>query len=136
MNLDHAIERLYALKVDTTTRDGDGTPHEKPHKPLLLLAVRGWSLRLQAVPGASCSGFPNALATPDHIPWCQELRDRFTARFEVVRKLNDRNSQGSAGVSPASSPSNAAKMAALPTNGPRRAVAQWRRRIALCTNHH
>ena len=42
MNLDHAIERLYALKVDTTTRDGDGTPHEKPHKPLLLLAA-AWS---------------------------------------------------------------------------------------------
>jgi len=27
------------LRVDTTTRDGDGSAHEKPHKPLLLLAV-------------------------------------------------------------------------------------------------
>lgn len=27
-----AITRLYHLKVDTTTRDGDGAPHEKPHK--------------------------------------------------------------------------------------------------------
>ncbi len=33
------ISRLYHLKVDTTTRDGDGSPHEKPHKPLLLLAA-------------------------------------------------------------------------------------------------
>ena len=70
MNLDHAIERLYALKVDTTTRDGDGTPHEKPHKPLLLLAV--FDL------------IDQGLATPDHIPWCQELRDRFSARFNLV----------------------------------------------------
>jgi putative restriction endonuclease len=31
------------------------------------------------------------LATPDRIPWCQELRDRFTRRFEVVRKHNDSN---------------------------------------------
>jgi len=36
VNPDAAIERLYNLKVDTTTKDGDGTPHEKPHKPLLL----------------------------------------------------------------------------------------------------
>jgi putative restriction endonuclease len=77
MTLDVAIERLYALKVDTTTRDGDGTPHEKPHKPLLLLAA--FDL------------IDQGLATPDHIPWCQELRDRFTVRFELVRKLNDRN---------------------------------------------
>ena len=111
MTLNDAIERLYALKVDTTTRDGDGTPHEKPHKPLLLLAV--FDL------------IDQGLATPDHIPWCQALRDRFSARFEVVRKLNDRNNQGSAGVSPASLFSDAAKMAALPTNG-----------LALCKNHH
>jgi hypothetical protein len=39
VTLDHAIERIYALKVDTTTRDGDGTSHEKPHKPLLLHAA-------------------------------------------------------------------------------------------------
>jgi hypothetical protein len=39
MNIAEAIARLYALRVDTTTRDGDGAPHEKPHKPLLLLAA-------------------------------------------------------------------------------------------------
>jgi putative restriction endonuclease len=77
VTLDHAIERLYTLKVDTTTRDGDGTPHEKPHKPLLLLAA--FDL------------IDQGLATPDHIPWCQALRARFSARFELVRKLNDRN---------------------------------------------
>lgn len=77
MTLPEAISRLYALRVDTTTRDGDGAPHEKPHKPLLLLAA--FDL------------IDTGLATPDHIPWCQELRDRFTARFQIVRKLNDQN---------------------------------------------
>jgi putative restriction endonuclease len=72
-----AISRLYQLRVETTTRDGDGSPHEKPHKPLLLLAA--FDL------------IDEGLASPDRIPWCQELRDRFSARFEVVRKVNDRN---------------------------------------------
>jgi len=39
MTLNDAIERLYALKVDTTTRDGDDTPHENPHKRLLIIAA-------------------------------------------------------------------------------------------------
>lgn len=30
-------------------------------------------------------------AKPVHIPWSQELRDRFTARFLLVRKHNDQN---------------------------------------------
>ena len=63
MTLNDAIERLYALKVDRTTRDNDGTPHEKPHKPLLLLAA--FDL------------IDQGLATPNHIPWCQALRARF-----------------------------------------------------------
>jgi hypothetical protein len=33
-----AIERLYDLRVGTTPVE-EGTPHEKPHKPLLLLAA-------------------------------------------------------------------------------------------------
>ena len=78
MTLNEAIERLYNLKVDTTTRDGDGSPHEKPHKPLLLLAA--FDL------------IDEGLATPENIPWCQALRDRFSARFMLVRKLNDQNS--------------------------------------------
>jgi len=69
-----AIERLYDLNVGTTPVE-EGPPHERPHKPLLLLAV--FDL------------IDEGLATPDHIPWCQELRDRFKARFEVARKHND-----------------------------------------------
>jgi len=61
MQLAEAIARLYALRVDTTTRDGDGSPHEKPHKPLLLLAA------LDLI--------DEGLASPDRIPWCQALRD-------------------------------------------------------------
>ena len=77
MQLAEAIARLYQLRVDTTTKDGDGSPHEKPHKPLLLLAA------LDLI--------DEGLASPERIPWCQELRDRFSAGFELVRKLNDRN---------------------------------------------
>lgn len=33
------------------------------------------------------------LAAPDRILWCQELPDRFTARFLLVRKHNDQNNQ-------------------------------------------
>src|SRR6476620_3667130 len=71
-----AIDRLYSLKVGTTPVE-EGAPHERPHKPLLLLAV--FDL------------IDEGLATPDHVPWCQELRDRFTARFNLVRKHNDQN---------------------------------------------
>ena len=39
MTLNAAIAQLYQLRVDTTTRDGDGSPHKKPHKPLLLLVA-------------------------------------------------------------------------------------------------
>jgi putative restriction endonuclease len=71
-----AIERLYELNVGTTPL-AEGAPHEKPHKPLLLLAA--FDL------------IDEGLATPERIPWCQELRDRFTARFLLVRKHNDQN---------------------------------------------
>jgi hypothetical protein len=36
--IDQAIERLYALRVGTKPVE-EGSPHEKPHKPLLLLAA-------------------------------------------------------------------------------------------------
>jgi len=71
-----AIERLYDLHVGTTPVE-EGSPHERPHKPLLLLAV--FDL------------IDEGLATSEHIPWCQALRDRFTARFLLVRKHNDQN---------------------------------------------
>ncbi len=71
-SLGRAIERLYDLSVGTTPVE-EGPPHERPaplrslgevgHKPLLLLAV--FDL------------LDEGLAAPDHVPWCQELRDRF-----------------------------------------------------------
>lgn len=76
MLLAAAIERLYELNVGTTPL-AEGAPHEKPHKPLLLLAA--FDL------------IDEGLATPERIPWCQELRDRFTARFLLVKKHNDQN---------------------------------------------
>ncbi len=76
-SLDHAIERHYDLNVGFT-QIGKSSRHERPHKPLLLLAA--FDL------------IDEGLAMPDRIPWCQELRDRFSARFEVVRKHNDQNS--------------------------------------------
>lgn len=79
MLLAAAVERLYDLSVGTTPLE-EGTPHERPHKPLLLLAA--FDL------------IDEGLATPERIPWCQELRDRFTARFMLVRKHNDHPTNG------------------------------------------
>lgn len=76
MTLPLAIERLYELNVGITPLE-EGAPYEKPHKPLLLLAA--FDL------------IDEGKATPDRIPWCQELRDRFTARFLLVKKHNDQN---------------------------------------------
>ena len=76
MTLDHAIERLYDLRPGTTPVE-EGSPHERPHKPLLLLAA------LDLI--------DEGRATPARIPWCQDLRDRFSARFLQVRKHNDQN---------------------------------------------
>lgn len=70
-----AIERLYDLKVGVT--GGAGKRHERPHKPLLLLAA--FDL------------IDTGLATPERIPWCQELRDCFSARFNIVRRHDDQN---------------------------------------------
>lgn len=75
-DLSQAIEKLYNLKVGTTPV-AEGAPHERPHKPLLLLAV--FDL------------IDEGLATPDRIPWCTELRDAFTRSFNLVRKHNDQN---------------------------------------------
>jgi putative restriction endonuclease len=76
VTLDEAIERLYDLNVGITPLE-EGAPHERPHKPLLLLAA--FDL------------IDEGKATPDRIPWCQELRDRFTVRFLLVKKHNDQN---------------------------------------------
>ena len=76
MTLAEAISRLYALRTGTTPVE-EGAPHERPHKPLLLLAV--FDL------------MDEGLATEERVPWSQALRDRFTARFLQVRKHNDQN---------------------------------------------
>jgi putative restriction endonuclease len=72
---DEAIEALYDLNVGVI-----GTPsgrHERPHKPVLLLAV------LDLISAGR--------ATAEHVPWSPELRERFSAYFEVVRRENDQN---------------------------------------------
>lgn len=76
MTLQEAIEKLYDLRVGTTS-SSDGSPHERPHKPLLILAI--------------FEMIDKGEATPDRIPWCQTLRDHFTKRFDIVRKHNDKN---------------------------------------------
>lgn len=76
MTPDAAIERLYDLHCGTTPVE-EGSPHERPHKPLLLLAA--FDL------------IDEGKASPERIPWCQDLRDRFSARFLTVRKHNDQN---------------------------------------------
>ena len=75
MTLDAAIERLYDLNVGIIGVGGER--HERPHKPLLLLAA------LDLI--------DEGKAAPDRIPWCQDLRDRFAARFLLVRKHDDQN---------------------------------------------
>jgi putative restriction endonuclease len=74
MTVNSAIERLYELNPGTTPME-EGSPHERPHKPLLLLAA------LDLI--------DEGLATPERIPWCQQLRDRFSARFVRVRIQNN-----------------------------------------------
>jgi putative restriction endonuclease len=76
VSLSEAISRLYDLRPGTTPVE-EGFPHERPHKPLLLLAA------LDLI--------DEGKATPQRIPWSQDLRDRFSARFVRVRQHNDRD---------------------------------------------
>ena len=72
---EQAVEALYHLNVGVI---GTGAErHERPHKPLLLLAV----LDLIA----------EGRAMPDRIPWSQDLRQYFTRYFQLVRKSNDQD---------------------------------------------
>lgn len=71
--LDEAVEALYDLSVGIIGHGAER--HERPHKPLLLLAV----LDLIA----------NGQATPARIPWSRELRARFAAYFPIVRSHDD-----------------------------------------------
>jgi putative restriction endonuclease len=74
-SFEQAVEALYALNVGIIGQGADR--HERPHKPVMLLAV------LDMIAQGRC--------TPDRVVWCQALRERFTAYFEVVRKLNDQD---------------------------------------------
>lgn len=71
--LTRALDSLYRLKVGVT---GVGAGrHERPHKPLLLLAV--------------LEGLDAGEATPDRVPWSRALIARFGRRFGVVRAADD-----------------------------------------------
>ena len=63
--ISQAIEALYGLHVGVMPGQ---ERHERPHKPLLLLAA----LDLIA----------SGQATPDRIPWWPELRSHFRLYFE------------------------------------------------------
>ncbi len=71
--LDEAIEILYGLNVGIVGIGGER--HERPHKPLLLIAA------LDLI--------DHSQATPTRIPWNQDLRTRFSELFELVRNHND-----------------------------------------------
>ena len=72
-DISEAIEALYHLNVGVV---GTGSErHERPHKPILLLAVMDL--------------IAQGKATPKHIPWSQDLRARFALYFKLIRQLND-----------------------------------------------
>ena len=72
-DISEAIEALYHLNVGVI---GSGSErHERPHKPILLLAV--------------IDLISQGIATPERIPWSQDLRSQFALYFELVRGSND-----------------------------------------------
>ena len=73
-SFERAVEALYRLHVGVIGKGSER--HERPHKPLLLLAV----LDLIA----------EGQATPDRIEWGLALRERFAAYFRDVQRQDDR----------------------------------------------
>jgi len=67
-----AIERLYDLKVGTTPVE-EGSPHERPHKPLMLMAA------LDLIDEGLARCRKHTAASQDHAfhPDAEGLRTRF-----------------------------------------------------------
>ena len=73
MNFAAAVEVLYRLNTGVI---GTGAArHERPHKPILLLAV--------------FDALAEGKARPDRVPWSTWLRERFRVYFDAVRSHND-----------------------------------------------
>jgi putative restriction endonuclease len=73
--IDEAVEAFYDLNVGAI---GEGRQrHERPHKPVMLLAVMDM--------------IATKRADPNRVPWSQELRERFTSYFLKVRRENDQD---------------------------------------------
>lgn len=73
-SFDQCVEAIYDLNVGVIGKGAER--HERPHKPLMLLAV----LDLIA----------QGKATPDRVSWSPELRLQFALYFERVCMQNDR----------------------------------------------
>jgi putative restriction endonuclease len=74
----HLEEILFTLRVGVT---GTGrNRHERPHKPVLLLAM------LDLIARDSGPGRGDRTVV---VPWSQDLRERFRAYFEIVRSGDD-----------------------------------------------
>ena len=74
-NLEEAIERVYDLNVGVI---GSGRErHERPHKPVLLLAVLDF--------------IATGRASAERIMWSHDLRGYFGEYFKKVQRANDNN---------------------------------------------
>src|SRR5688572_82064 len=73
MNFSAAVEVLYRLNTGVIGTGDDR--HERPHKPILLLAV--------------FDALAEGNARPNHLPWSNWLRERFRLYFELVQSHND-----------------------------------------------
>ena len=73
-DLSKALDALYRLNVGVV--DIDGSRHERPHKPVMLLAV--------------FDAIASGVSVPNRIEWSTWLRDRFREYFAIVSSANDR----------------------------------------------
>jgi len=73
-DLSRALDALYRLNVGVV--EFEGARHERPHKPVMLLAA------LDAV--------ASGISMPNRIEWSTWLRDRFRRYFAIVSSANDR----------------------------------------------